>query len=433
MISYKNGQVMVSFKGNDYTLDEMSTLVTNKYVPIREKYSKDKSLSEENPEYVEAMEAIGLKIQASSFNQYDEKQAVAFLTSQNPIYLNAKKFLDENMDEFIKLLNEKKDFIGVRTYLTSLMQIPVMNAYFGKMKFNLTLKHEVNGTKNKDGSVRNVEQMIASNEYWCSSWEDAFINSFALAAMPILRKDAIIALLMPQIYYTCKACGKRVLMTFNPDTMEVEEIQKKNEVCEAADSKLQEEYYCEVATKGKLIIMNDIRYFFEKSEEDKVKDLMHDISQKMGVFPGLGTNLGSLIYCVAYTQVMKAGYVVAGNHSCCINKLSSDKLRFYYFKQTDYEPISMDLWGMFVMDYEDFLKAMEKNGTSEKLKKIEHHIVDVEPGTYRVITDLKAQNDYENGSDKEEDELFFARVEKVSDETELKPLSEEDFIRFLKQ
>lgn len=433
MINYKNGQVMVTFKGAEYTLDEMSNLVINQYVPIREKYSKDETLSKENLEYVEAMKAIGLKVQASYFNQYDEKQVVAYLESKNPLFLNAKKFLDENMDKFVELIEEKKDFIGVRTYLKSLMEIPVMSAYFGQIKFDLTLKHEINGTKNKDGSSRTVEQMIAANEYWCSSWEDAFIHGFALATIPVVRKEAILALLMPKIHYTCKACGTRVSMTFNPETMVVEEIKKSNEVCELANSRLQEEYYCEVATKGKLIIMNDIREFFKVSDENEVKNLMNNISKKMGVFPGLGTNLGSLIYCVAYAQVMKAGYVVAGNHSCYINKISSEKLKFSYFKKTDYEPISMDLWGMFVMDYEDFLKVMKKNGTSENLEDVEHHIVDVEPGTYRVITDLKAQNDYENGSIKDDNELFFARVEKVSDDVNFKPLNEEEFVRFVKQ
>lgn len=238
---------------------------------------------------------------------------------------------------------------------------------------------------------------------------DTVKESFAKAIYDenenILNVDEIIrSIFLPQIWNGCQYCEDQNLITFNHKDGTVDEI--SDEQCFLAH-KYTSKQISQITTNGKLIFCNDVRII------SNMKNINEQITN-WGISNNLSTYLntwdGQQGFMTAYAQLFNVGYIQAGNHGACLKKYKNG-LKVTYGKDTSdsLAYISLSLWAVCFIDYD---KAIELAGSEQQLlqdlQKSEHYIVDVKPGTYKVISDSTVN---EEKSFKSKKDLAFGKIE----------------------
>ncbi len=340
-------------------------------------------------------------ITTSPFFQY-------YIDCQKPEFLNAQKALKENLATLIKQsktehhLDFQKIFWG----------IPEIQTYFSSFIFNMKNKHSGKHELVISKKIHFPTSIKDKNTSAIFRFMDSVKESFAKAIYDenenILNTDEIVrGVFLPKIWNGCFYCDDKNFITFNHKDGTIDEISSAQCSFYQVDTSKQ---ISEITTNGKLIFCNDIRII------SNLKNI-NDQIQKWGFENNLSTDLntwdGQQGFMTAYAQLFNVGYIQAGNHGACLKKYKKG-LKITYGKDTSDSLgyLSLSLWAVCFIDYDKAVElAGSENNLLNDLKKSDHYIIEVKPGTYKVIVDCNINEEKSFNSKKD---LSFGKLEWLS-------------------
>lgn len=328
-----------------------------------------------------------------------------YIDCNKPEFLNAKKALKDNLPMLIQKSNKEHHLDFQKTF----WGIPEIQQYFSSFIFNMKNKHSGKYELVIGKKVHFPTSFKEQNNSAIFRFMDTVKESFAKAIYDenenILNENEIIrSIFLPQIWNGCQYCEDQNFITFNHKDGTVDEI--SDEQCFLAHKDTSKQI-SQITTNGKLIFCNDVRII------SNMKNINEQITN-WGISNNLSTYLntwdGQQGFMTAYAQLFNVGYIQAGNHGACLKKYKNG-LKVTYGKDTSdsLAYISLSLWAVCFIDYD---KAIELAGSEQQLlqdlQKSEHYIVDVKPGTYKVISDSTVN---EEKSFKSKKDLAFGKIE----------------------
>lgn len=324
----------------------------------------------------------------------------------------------------------KSELVNKESYDYSYISNLIFNdekvwAYFSKFKFDFKDGcHTLKNIKKENGEFKTLKEIHENDENQSLAYDlrESMDRAVTLISMGILDEEAT-DLLVPNYYMNCKCCTKKFIVTFNHANKTIVGAYGADDICDKAFL-TEDKVVSKVVTKGKIFVCNDIRHIFNKEQKASLKEYRNKFNKKNSIYADLDSVLGKHMYAYLYSHYFNAAYAIAGNHGCYTNKLSNNNLLFTYGNEEDFPSIILDLWGIFVMDYEDAVKIATENGTLDYLNQIDSNIIEVEPGTYNLVTDFNAQN----GNVTKNGVEYFAELVKVSDNVEPLKFEEEKFV-----
>lgn len=310
-----------------------------------------------------------------------------------------------------------ENLAGNYTYLSDLIfNDPKVWNYF--KDFTIEIPSDTHSLKKlikADGKIKTLADVKEENGSFIYTLTETFNRDFVLISMGFMDEE-VTAIISPRIYERCSDCEKSFYLTFNHKRKAIVpalncECEVKKQYKELGFS--EDKFVSKVVTTGKLFICNDMRELCSRTQLKSFDSLHESFGKKKNIYCGLESIIGKNMYAYLYAHLFKAAYAMAGNHSCSVNKVSQNELLFTYDNEMEYPPISLSLWGIFVMDYADAVTVATLNNKMDVLKNMESNVVEVEPGTYHLVTDFKAQDgEVTFGEDEIE---YFAKLIKVSD------------------
>lgn len=382
-------------------------------------------------ETINKINTLGLKIETLNQEQRKElielvKFASAFETA---LTMNAEEvYLPKDNLEIRTVINAIAKFIPIMLEMknnkinsseiyTKMMKLPAVKKYFKDFKFNVASGHN---QKHYHGD-NNVSFPFEYN-----SENGSFIFRFMDSVFDIVKyykgfeseNAEVIAekILTCKISDGCFVCGQHNELTFDHKNKTI--VDAKVNSCAYAD-KNTDELTCEVATTGKLFICNDLREILSDSNRNTLRSDMYALARQLNCSGSLNDLQGQQFNVNAFAQLMKAAYVVAGNHGCSPIQYSGNNIKLHYWEEGK-KNISLSLWGVFIVDYDTAKAIAIENGKLTEFEEMDSVVLNVEPGTYKVTSILQ--------DDCADDCLeYFSEITKISDKVDFYQFNREDW------
>lgn len=345
---------------------------------------------------------------------------------EKPEFINAKNALEENLEPLISHhKNERPAEFRKRFF-----EIKSLKDYFSSFIFDM--KHHHSGE---------LEYTIEKQIKFPTSIEDrntvffSFFECVAFAFSKVIRdengkitnKDEIIKnIFVPDMSIKCFLCDTDNIITFNHKEGLIQEA--FDEICpiyqKGADTST---ISSKITTNGKLIFINDVRSIAKKISE------IEDGIQRFGVDNNISTYInvwqGQNGFMNIYAQLFNVGYIQAGNHGANLKVIPNGlKVTYYNQENNAVANISLELWAASFIDYDKAVQlAGGENKLIEKLNLVEHHIIDVKPGTYKVINHLNNTEDMACEPEFDDIDLAFGELVWLNDNIQLAPLTTEEW------
>lgn len=341
---------------------------------------------------------------------------------EKPDFLNAKNALKENLEMLIShYKNECSNEFRKRFF-----EIKSLKDYFSSFIFDMKNHHNGKDEYTIEKQVyfpTSLEERNAVFFRFFDCVEFAFSKVICDENGKITNKDEIIKnIFVPDISVKCFLCDADTIITFNHKEGLIQEV--SNEICPIHQKSVDTSVISsKITTNGKLIFINDVRSIAKKVRE------IEDGIQRFGVQNNISTYInvweGQNGFMNIYAHLFNVGYIQAGNHGANL-KFTPNGLKVTYYNQENnaVANISLELWAASFIDYD---KAVQLAGGEkqliEKLNLIEHHIIDVKPGTYQVVNYLHNTEDMACEPEFDEVDLAFGELIWLNDNTQPVPLT----------
>lgn len=367
---------------------------------------------DERKSLIEAIKFIKNYEKTIEINDFESQNS----TKTNPQLTQLCNKFAEYLPTYIKL---QADGVHTMELYTAMMSQPFMKKYFKDFSFKVLSGHN-DGEFSPDKNIRFPLKFVQTDAgTFIFRWMEVLDELLNYHKGYETTHGEVIAykFFTAKVRNTCFTCSEVNELIIDHENKAV--VDREENKCFYAGQNL-DTLNCEVATTGKLFICNDLRNIMSDEQIENLNEQKYSTAHKMGVSASLNDIQGQQFNVNHYAQNLKAAYVVAGNHGCAPKAYSPTEIKLHYWEK-GFKNISLALWGVFIMDYENAKQLALNSGKLDVFESMESVILNVEPGTYRVTSILQ--------DDCSDDALpYFSEITKISDVTEFQSFSDKDWV-----